>query len=303
MLISVIVRLHDISRLSILAEAIESLASQTHRAIEPIVVLQNIAQSDIDRVLEIFSSVGWGDRPTPKIVNVTVANDRDSRSLLLNSGLAVATGQAISFLDYDDVVYPEAYELLVDRLRSTDAPVATGGCVLAMINSEGKTLSKTKPFLWGRRNKDLLIANFVPIHSYVINRSKVPDSLLKFDEQMSQCEDYDFLLKLATIGEFDYALRSTDLVEYRVRLNGTNLGLHTGSAASQENEKGWARGRAQIESRIPDLAPKILALSAGPFVLRLEYARIRVARWSLEILRKFPFIKTSLKRVFSILKR
>jgi len=62
--------------------------------------------------------------PTVEIINWQRPEPLDARTELLNLGLNACTGQYVGFLNYDDVLYPEAYELLVDRLVETQAAIA-----------------------------------------------------------------------------------------------------------------------------------------------------------------------------------
>ena len=49
-------------------------------------------------------------------------------------------------------------------------------------------------FAWGRSLTDLFARKFCAIHSYVIDRARLGNSELKFDEAFTLLEDYDFVV-------------------------------------------------------------------------------------------------------------
>jgi len=77
-------------------------------------------------------------------------------------GFAAASGRYAAFLDYDDTVYPEAYTLLVARLRESGARIAFGGIVVKRVLTEGQALysfCQERPFV-GKSIVDLFRSNF-----------------------------------------------------------------------------------------------------------------------------------------------
>jgi glycosyltransferase involved in cell wall biosynthesis len=91
--VSVIVRTKN--RVDLLAQALRSIAEQTHTAIDVVVV--NDGGESIDRVIEEF-------KESPFSVNVVVHETCRGRSAAANSGLEVAEGAYLLFLDDDDLL-------------------------------------------------------------------------------------------------------------------------------------------------------------------------------------------------------
>ena len=82
--------------------------------------------------------------------------------------------------------------------------------------------SKTLFITQYRSRADLFIDNFIPFHSYVLDRDRIPPHLLEFDETLDRLEDYEFLVKLAVSVPFDFKNQGHPVCEYRIRDDGSN---------------------------------------------------------------------------------
>ena len=234
--LSVVVRFHRRERLNFLEEAIFSLAIQNWSDLEPIIVLQNGTDDLKQAILDMLEHQPWRVSPKYKIVTVQVPEGEDGRSILLNRGIETATGRYLSFLDDDDCVYHDGYTTLIRQLIGGERAVAVGGCRRAQIGYESEhwfTHKKDNFFAWGRSLTDLFTENFVPIHSYVIDRARLGNSELKFDESFTLLEDYDFVLRLFAAHEPDFTLLDKPVCEYRIRLDGSNSIAHTPAASPE----------------------------------------------------------------------
>jgi hypothetical protein len=67
----------------------------------------------------------------------------------------------------------------------------------------------------------------------VIDRARLGNSELKFDESFTLLEDYDFVLRLFAAHEPDFALLDKPVCEYRIRLDGSNSIAHTAAASPE----------------------------------------------------------------------
>lgn len=231
--LSVIVRFHKEERLPFLEEAVFSLAIQDWDDLEVIVMLQNGTEKLRLAVEAIIKNQPWPDAPCHKILIVPVGEGVDGRSVLLNQGIKHASGRYLAFLDDDDFVYQHGYATLIRQLVSRGCAIAVGGCRRAQIEYESGhwfVQSKDNFFAWGRSRLDLIRENFVPIHSYVIDRARLEDFDLYFDETFSILEDYEFLLRLCAKFEPDFSRFETPVCEYRIRLDGSNSIAHTTNA-------------------------------------------------------------------------
>lgn len=234
--LSVIIRFHQRDRLNFLEEALFSLALQNWSDVEPIIVLQNGTDDLKHVIIDMLDHQPWRVPPKHKIVTVQIPEGIDGRSVLLNRGIEQATGRYLSFLDDDDCVYQHGYTTLIRQLIEGDRALAVGGCRMAQMGYENEHwfISKKDKFLGGGRTRiDLFTENFVPIHSYVIDRARIGDFDLQFDESFTLLEDYEFLLRLCATHEPDFTRLETPVCEYRIRLDGSNSIAHTSAASSE----------------------------------------------------------------------
>ncbi len=216
--LSVIIRCHKLERLPLLDEALFSLAVQEWPLIEPVIVLQNGSEAFKQSVAELIARQPWLQPPAGQILPVKVPSRVDGRSAVLTAGIERARGRYLAFLDDDDYVYQHCYKLLIEQLAQSECAVAVGGTRAATMTLEAGgwyVAAKATPYAWGRDKFDLLRNNFIPIHSYVIDRARVSAEDLRFDNDLPPLEDYEFLLRLAAKYDFDFTHLSTPVCEYR----------------------------------------------------------------------------------------
>lgn len=223
--LSVIIRCHQRERLPFLEEAIFSLSIQDWTDLQIIVVIQNGDDNYVRDVREIILHQPWREDPKFIIRTVEFKRGLDGRSALLNHGIKYSSGRFLAFLDDDDVVYQHGYKTLIDRLLKNDegeeeAPaIAVGGCRVAKTQRESDNWfisAKETPFTFGRNRFDLFRDNFIPIHSYVIDRKNIDARDLYFDNDILPLEDYDFLLRLSSKYDFDFSNLDVFVCEYRI---------------------------------------------------------------------------------------
>lgn len=238
-------------RLPLLAEALASLTAQDWPDLEIITVLQNGTDAMKQKVREIVER----HVPTASIkchlFSVAVPSSEDGRSRLLNYGIEQATGRYLAFLDDDDLLYPHAYAALIQQLREGVCAVAVGGCRVARMRYEQDgwvVVNRETPFAWGRTRLDLFRENFIPINSFVLDRTRLDSLDLYFDPKLSMLEDYDFLLRLGGKYEFDFTKLETPVCEYRIWLDGSNT-IPYNSDAPSEVMAAYRQAHREIEDR------------------------------------------------------
>jgi len=251
--LSVIVRFHDPQRLPFLEEAILSLSIQDWPSLDTIIVLQN-GDVEMERIVrDICSRQPWLTDAHLQILTVSVGPGVDGRSALLNEGLLHAQGRFLAFLDDDDVVYQHGYSTLIRQLLAGDKAVAVGGyreACLRRANNQWFVQAIRLPHARVRSRLGIFLSNFIPIHSYVIDRSRLGDFALYFDEAFPPLEDYDFLLRLCARFEPDLSQLHVPVCEYRI--HGTNS-VATWPDAPANTSAALRRAQQLIDARKQEL--------------------------------------------------
>lgn len=224
--IDTVIRFHDPSRIAELKRCVFSLVGQTYRPLRIVLAVQRFNGHQIEAVEKALGTLLEGrDAPELAIVNLIEPEPADARSLLLNLGVQNATGKYLAFLDYDDVLYPEAYEMMIGRLRDTGAAIAFANVRVMRVDVYDAffyTKERVTPPWSGSDLLDLFHNNFCPLHSYVIDRSQVPPDMLTFVTSMVLEEDYDVLLRITAAFLSDFALVGTDIGDYFYKTDGSN---------------------------------------------------------------------------------
>lgn len=181
-LISVIIRSSDRDTL---AQALDSVAEQTHPLIECLIV----------------NAKGPGHRAIPAVRGDRQVRFIDSplplqRSVAANLGLEAASGEWLLFLD-DDYLAPTHLAGLLEATGQAGAMAVYSHC--QVVDGAGRELQHrfAEPFSRAK----LLAGNFLPIHS-VLFAGSLRDAGCRFDEALDRFEDWDFWLQLAMHTDF-----------------------------------------------------------------------------------------------------
>lgn len=128
-LISVIVPIYKVE--DYLDSCVQSIENQTYENLEIILV----DDGSPDHCPAICDN--WAERDYRiKVVHKENGGLSDAR----NAGMAVASGELISFIDSDDTIEPEFLELLYSALEENNADVAE--CAVSYVDEEGRVLRR-----------------------------------------------------------------------------------------------------------------------------------------------------------------
>ncbi len=209
----------------LLAEALESLAAQTWRPLEAVVV--NDGGAPVGEVTGSF-----GER-----LQVTLVEHESSRgrSAAANAGIAAARGAWIGFLDDDDLLLPGAVEALV-RGAGDERMVVYGRVPAIRYEGVGARRGETIRTFGIPFDPDLLLfENFIPIIGCLIPAATLRE-IGGIDESLESFEDWDLFLRLAERVPF----RFVDETVARYRVFGEAFITGAGGGEAQH------RGRVRI---------------------------------------------------------
>jgi glycosyl transferase family 2 len=188
--VSIIIRTYN--RPLLLQRAVASVAAQTYRDVE-IVVVNNGGED----VRDIVTAAAAG-RP----VRYEVMPERQHISAASNVGARAATGSYVGYLDDDDLLYADHCARTVDVLERTKADAAFTLCLAeyARMNRAEKSVLGYQIFLDREFDLDgLYVCNVTPIHT-VVHRRDIFERFGYFDETLPVTDDWEFWLRIASRG-------------------------------------------------------------------------------------------------------
>lgn len=201
-LVSIIVRTKD--RPKLLKETVLSIAAQTYRPIEVVLVNDGGCGLDVEELKGIIGNIA---------LNYIRLERNTGRANAGNVGIQNAKGDYIGFLDDDDEFYPEHVAMLVPVLKQTDYRIVYTDSLMVYkkYNPETYELLDTKKELLFSQdfNYDRLIfENYIPFMCLLFDR----EVLIKsggFDTDFDLYEDWDLLLRLGQQNVFYHIKKTT----------------------------------------------------------------------------------------------
>ena len=240
-----------------LLEAVQSLAAQTWTQFATIVTVHAAAEvaTAVEADLHAASAAG----AAPPDCRILPVGTGGSRGRPLNAGLDAADGDYVCFLDDDDLAEPDWLAVFargaadapgqIIRARTARQPWLAGG------TAEPQTPAGPAEHVYPATFD--LLAHFsyseTPICSLALPRQALNCLGLRFDEDLTVCEDWDLLIRAALVLGVHCVDEITSL--YR-RSDG-------GNSETEAYRQDWYRNRAKVIDK----------LARQPFVLDGSSAR------------------------------
>jgi len=199
-----------------LVEALESVAAQTFRDIE-VVIVDDVSPIDITPVVESVA-----DLPRTRILrNAANVGHAESR----NIGIRAAEGELIAFLDHDDVWLAEKLERQV-RVMSANPEAAMCFCDVEIMGSyppglyvDQSTIPERPDVVWFITHKNSVITV-----SAVLARRRAMLDIGLFDSRYTSCDDYDAWIKILMRGPIIHLPET--LAKYRLHQHNANYSVN-----------------------------------------------------------------------------
>lgn len=237
-----------------LADAAASVAAQTHRPLEWVVVDAS------GRGLDAPSAAGV-------LVRIVSTGEPMRPSRAANAGLAEARGARAMILDDDDLLLPLAAERLSAALDATPAAHVAYGDVRA-VATDGREVA-----LFRFEFSELVIArrNLFPVNGGMVDLPFVRASGVRFDESLDWYDDWQFWLSLSERTAFVHVREVIAL--YRTHLSQSGM-------LDVDGEGGDPRIREQRDVILARSAARRSALEARHAALKRDAAALSAAgRW------------------------
>ncbi len=210
-MVSVIVPTLD--RPDTLRQALESILQQTYRDFEIIVVNDGGRDvSDIVQALDTERRISYVRHP----VNRNLAAAR-------NSGIGVARGKYLAYLDDDDRFYPEHLETLVAFLEQGGFRAAYTDALRITQTKRGDrytTVARDRPYSNDFDRDHLLVLNAFPVLCMMHDRACL-EAVGGFDEALTSHEDWDLWVRMSA--QFPFRHLPTITAEFTHRVDGSSM--------------------------------------------------------------------------------
>ena len=113
--------------MKLLQNALYSLIAQIGCIVQPIIAVQDLTDEMLADLDVMLKKMLWEDNYPPVIRKYySTKKIRDLRSVMINDSLKTVKTEYAAFLDYDDVIFHNAYSWLVERIRKTGKNASFG---------------------------------------------------------------------------------------------------------------------------------------------------------------------------------
>lgn len=190
--ISVIIPTHN--RAQMLTRSVESVLAQTWPGGMEILVISDGSTDNTEEVVESF------DDPRVRLLKHETSQ---GASAARNTGISVAQGNYIAFLDDDDEWMKDHLKLLISKMNDAGSSV---GLVYGWIDyyNDGKLVQQKHPELRGNIFIEMLDKQAITNSSVLLIRREVIDVVKGFDEKLPRGNDGDFIRRISKHFAVDY---------------------------------------------------------------------------------------------------
>lgn len=189
-----------------LFEAVLTVKAQTFRGWELILVDDGSTDQTLDMALDLAE----GD-PRIRVTTQENAGPADAR----NTGIRLARGRLIAFLDADDRWHTTRLAVCLDHFaRNPQAGIVFTR--LAFTGPEGKPVSEPTRHVEQLGPEDLLSENPVCTTSNIVARAVLLEKLNGFNKRMAYLEDQDLLFRTAAASSWTVEGIDRVLLDYRI---------------------------------------------------------------------------------------
>lgn len=211
--ITVIVAVYNVEKY--IEKCLLSICNQTYKNLEIIVV----DDGSTDAGGSICDKIAASDTRI-QVVHKKNAGVSSAR----NTGLKLATGDYVTFVDGDDYIDENMYEIMMEQLGSDKAQMAI--CSFRYIyhtKAKPEKLTLTKSMVTGEEYLDSLLKDafgfyYSVVWNKLIRRELIVNNNILFDEEWGVMEDFRFVLQLLPQLE---TIRVCNEVLYNYRKNNT----------------------------------------------------------------------------------
>jgi len=249
-----------------LAEAIESILSQTFKDFELIIIIEF---GTSDGSVEIIEKYALNDARIIKVKN----DKRLGISGSLNKGIDMARGDYIARMDADDISLPDRFMYQVEFMDN-NPHIGLSGLQPELFGEKADGLEWHVTSDPNQIKADLLFYMTPPMPhpTFIIRRYLLNKYNLKYNEDFAFTEDYEFLFRASLLFDMSNII-SPILFKYR---------MHFAAATSSENGIGGKNVRIIIKN----IFKEVLLLDLSDFEFNLLFTCIVHSQESNELFKQ-----------------
>jgi hypothetical protein len=259
--LSVVVRFHEGANINLLKRALYCLLDEVTISREVIVMVQFTNEAVLAEVSDICERLFVTG--CCRVAGISVAPGEDRRGELLATGVALAEGRYLAFLDYDDMLFLTGVSKSVALCEAEGADLAIAQSLVAFVEGvfpEDFIVAKERFVRKPPKNPfALLLLNFAPLCAFVVSRAFLLRTGINFSSKLARLEDYEFLLRVLAAGKITLSPLATDVVNGQYNLNvdvgGTTLAkdLSPDVGVRQRERTMWEAARGGVRATIQSL--------------------------------------------------
>lgn len=207
--VSIIVPTHN--RPDTLARALNSIACQTYKNLEVIVV--NDGGCEVRQII---------DDAAKKLEIKYVCQKNKGPAAARNTAICCTEGKYIAYLDDDDVIYPAHIETLVNFLQNSEYKIAyTDAYRILQEKQNGQYITISRDVFHSQDfNRDyFLVASYIAIQS-IMHEKICLEKTGYFDESLTTHEDHDLWIRLSHWFDFAHIPKITS--EFYEKIDGVS---------------------------------------------------------------------------------
>jgi lipopolysaccharide biosynthesis protein len=204
--VTTIIRFHKSGELNELKNALFCLCVMQDVRVTVLIAAQDLDKETKEKLNALFKELPLKDIND---VNITYFNspngDGDLRTQMMNESLLNAKTRYVTFLDYDDVLFPTAYSYMLMRLKETKKVVSFGRVYYTSYNNKRSLITKReKKFEYGYTYAEFINHNHAPLHSFLLDLEGLDLSKIVYHMDQLYMEDYYLTLQLFTQDNADW---------------------------------------------------------------------------------------------------
>lgn len=202
--VTTVIRVHAKADLQRLHNALGCLAAMQNCVCIPLITAQGLSGEQKQQLNEILQQYSFA-KESVHVIHFPVNGKQDLRSKMLNEGLQAVKTKYATFLDYDDFVFNDAYSWLLERLFKADKAVAFGRVYATTYErTTGRFIRRSQRYEYGGSFEEFKRMNHAPLHSFMLDLSKLDVSKLNYFDEHKYMEDYYMTLQLFTKDNADW---------------------------------------------------------------------------------------------------